>query len=225
MNTPVCSHSIISVCAIWIRWKIEWPVKARRYLEHQRIYWDQEREVRYRQRIEFAAEQASHLLDGIQEFRKRLEKRYKDVIVSLTWKDGGEPYLPALAAAERQFLLPTDLLARVAFQECSWRAYVINGNIKSSAGAVGMMQLEPKFFPSAGISWQQDILTAARELSRLHDVFEDWQLAVAAYNWGQGSLARYLKEDGTLPAETAKYITDVFTDVPIAGSLFKQESI
>ena len=84
------------------------------------------------------------------------------------WKQGGEIYLPALAAAEDSFAIPIDLLARIAFQESSWLASVVNGTRLSSAGCVGLMQLNPKFFPGAGANWQNDIVTAGRELARLH---------------------------------------------------------
>jgi soluble lytic murein transglycosylase-like protein len=136
------------------------------------------------------------------------------------WKAGGEAYLPALADAEIRFGIPTDLLARVAFQECSWRPEVISGAVKSPAGAVGMMQLMPQFFPGAGVSWETDILTAAQYLCELHHEFSDWQLAVAAYNFGPGNVRKY--EDGelqVLPLETTNYVEQVFTDVPMDGAI------
>lgn len=136
------------------------------------------------------------------------------------WKEGGEPYLPSLAAAEVACGIPTDLLARVAFQECSWRPEIISGEVKSPAGAVGMMQLMPQYFAGAGVSWQADIVTAAHELARLHNVFQDWQLAVAAYNWGQGNVRKYQADPSIgLPVETSDYITDVFGDVHISGAI------
>jgi soluble lytic murein transglycosylase-like protein len=136
------------------------------------------------------------------------------------WKEGGELYLPALNAVEEQFGIPHDLLARIAYQECSFRPEVISGAVKSPAGAVGMMQLMPQFFPGAGVDWHADILTAATYLSQLHRQFLDWQLAVAAYNWGPGNVEHY--ENGeihSLPQETENYVSDVFTDVPMDGAL------
>jgi len=136
------------------------------------------------------------------------------------WKAGGEAYLPVIATVEVKYGIPTDLLARVAFQECSWRPGVIYGSIKSSAGAVGMFQLMPQFFPGAGVSWQADANTAGDYLADLYHQFQDWQLAIAAYNWGPGNVEKYI--DGklqVLPVETSNYVAKVFGDVPIAGSI------
>jgi soluble lytic murein transglycosylase-like protein len=137
------------------------------------------------------------------------------------WKQGGEPYLPTLAGIEQTYSIPTDLLSRVAFQECSWRPEVIAGTVKSPVGAVGMFQLMPQFFSNAGISWQTDAVIAAKYLVDLHGQFDDdWQLAVAAYNWGPGNLRKWIEagsDHEKLPNETAAYITKVFGDVPIDG--------
>jgi soluble lytic murein transglycosylase-like protein len=116
----------------------------------------------------------------------------------------------------------------VAFQECSWLPEVINGSVKSSAGAVGIMQLEPRFFPGAGLNWRDDVVTGARELARLYEHFKDWQQAIAAYNFGQGHIDRLValdahlasgKELQDLPLETRNYVTQVFSDVPIRGAI------
>lgn len=138
----------------------------------------------------------------------------------MNWKTGGEAYLATIAAAEDSYALPTDLLARIAYQECSWRPGVIDGSVKSPAGAVGMMQLMPQFFPGAGEDWQRDVTTAAQYLSRLHSQFSDWQLAVAAYNWGPGNVVKYRADPSMgLPPETSDYVIDVFSDVPLPGAI------
>lgn len=140
--------------------------------------------------------------------------------MTVNWKTGGEPYLPTIAAAEDSYAIPTDLLARIAYQECSWRSGVIDGTIKSPAGAVGMMQLMPQFFPNAGENWTADLLTAAQYLARLHSEFNDWQLAVAAYNWGPGNVVKYRTDPSMgLPPETSDYVLDVFSDVPVSGAI------
>jgi soluble lytic murein transglycosylase-like protein len=139
----------------------------------------------------------------------------------MSWKDGGADYLPQIGMVESQCGIPTDLLARIAYQECSWRTEVISGQVLSPAGAKGMFQLMPQFFPGAGVSWMQDAETAGRYLAQLHRQFNDWQLAVAAYNWGPGNLSRYEQNPSVgLPQETKNYIAGVFTDVPIVGSLY-----
>jgi soluble lytic murein transglycosylase-like protein len=137
------------------------------------------------------------------------------------WKQtaNAQTYLPALNAAEEKYALPEDLLARLAYQESHFREDIVSGALKSPVGAVGLMQLMPQFFPGAGASWQADILTAAKYLANLHRQFQDWQLAIAAYNWGPGNVEKFIAGTRSLPAETQTYVSDVFGDVPIAGSI------
>jgi soluble lytic murein transglycosylase-like protein len=134
------------------------------------------------------------------------------------WKVGGELYLPYIAQIETEYGVPTDLLARIAYQESTFNPNAVN----PKSGAVGMFQLEPADFPgAASMSWQEQAETAAKFLVVLHRQFNDWQMAVAAYDWGPGNMSKY--EDGqiaTLPDETRNYITEVFTDVPIEGALY-----
>ncbi len=136
--------------------------------------------------------------------------------------DGAGPYLSLLNGAEDHYSIPRNLLVRIAFQECSWRPEVINGTEISSAGCVGMMQLNPKDFPHAGRSIPNDVATAAELLSHCDQRFNDWQLAVAAYNWGEGNVHRWIASGqafSDMPAETQNYVRQVFADVPLTGSL------
>jgi soluble lytic murein transglycosylase-like protein len=137
------------------------------------------------------------------------------------WRTVGEAatYMPYLNQAEAQFGIPTDLLARVAYQESHFRADIISGEVRSPAGAVGIMQLEPQFFPNAGQDPIADINTAAQDLSQLYGEFGDWQLAVAAYNDGPGNIKAVMAGTKVLPTETRNYVNQVFGDVPVAGSL------
>lgn len=133
-------------------------------------------------------------------------------------------WLPTLAKAEIRHGIPTDLLARIAFQESSFRAGVISGAIKSKPGAVGIMQLMPQFFPGAGVDPVKDIDAAATFLVGLYRRFRDWQEAVAAYNWGAGNEHHAYVEHGAyrlcdMPTETQNYVRKVFADVPLAGAL------
>ena len=61
---------------------------------------------------------------------------------------------------------------------------------------------------------------AARYLRDLHALFGDWQLALAAYNWGEGRVAKIVRrtgirdfwtmaDRGLLPQETANYVPSV----------------
>lgn len=117
--------------------------------------------------------------------------------------------LQTIAATETQLGIPAGLLARVAQQESHFRPDIISGQTKSPAGAVGLMQLLPKYFPDAGKNTDNDIKTAGTELMRLYKVFGDWSKAVAAYNDGEGNEKKILAGKKVMPEETRRYIAAV----------------
>lgn len=119
--------------------------------------------------------------------------------------------------------MPTEL-ALLPFIESAF-----NPHAKSTAKAVGMWQ----FIPSTGRTFnlKQSTLKDERRsvlasteaalnyLQKLHDMFGDWQLALAAYNWGEGSVQRAIKKNQAaglptdfnslserMPAETRNYV-------------------
>ncbi len=128
-------------------------------------------------------------------------------------------WLPSLHAAEIRHGIPTNLLARLAFEESSFRSAVINGTVRSPVGAIGLMQLMPEFFKNAGRSTLDDIESAAELLANLYHRFHDWQTAVAAYNCGGGYMDEVLKGEKTMPVETRNYVAQIFADVPVPSSL------
>lgn len=128
----------------------------------------------------------------------------------------GEPYRAMLESASQKYGLPWPLLARVAWQESRFRPDVISGKVRSSAGAVGIMQIIPRWHPELGeagaLDPAQAIPYAAKFLRRLFDKFGSWELALAAYNWGEGNVARSTNESAW-PKETFAYVRDVTSDV------------
>lgn len=141
------------------------------------------------------------------------------------WKSAGSgpQWVPVLNQAEQQYGLPADLLARVAYQESSFRESVIRGTTPSPAGALGMMQMLPRYFssvrapvPFSDGAVRAQIGQAAQQLSSLYSQFGDWSLALAAYNAGAGNVEKY----GGIPpfAETQNYVAQISADVPaLAG--------
>ncbi|MGV8893162.1 MAG: transglycosylase SLT domain-containing protein [Burkholderiaceae bacterium] len=119
--------------------------------------------------------------------------------------------------------MPTEL-ALLPFVESAF-----NPEAYSSAKASGMWQ----FIPSTGLMFKlkqtmfkderRDVLAstdaALNYLEKLHGMFGDWQLALAAYNWGEGSVQRAMKKNeaagrptdfnglsNLMPAETRNYV-------------------
>jgi len=149
-------------------------------------------------------------------------------LVNAYWQlpAAGEPYRAALEYASNQYAIPWPLLARVAYQESRFRADIISGKVRSSAGAVGIMQIVPKWHPElaqSGLTAEQAaldpdraILYAAKYLRQLFRQFGTWEKALAAYNWGPGNLNNDLA-DGVLgnswPAETKAYVSQIAKDV------------
>ena len=117
--------------------------------------------------------------------------------------------------------MPTEL-ALLPFIESAFNPQAV-----SSAKAAGMWQ----FMPATGKDFdlkqnafrddRRDVLASTRAaldyLQKLHGIFGDWHLALAAYNWGQGSVSRAIARnkkaglgtgylDLTMPAETRMYV-------------------
>lgn len=134
------------------------------------------------------------------------------------WKlaKNAEKYLPLLRAAEIKYALPPDLLARMAYQESRFRDDIVSGATVSSAGAVGLMQIVPRWHPGVNpLNVPQAIDYAARYVRQLRTQFGSWQLALAAYNFGPGNVSK----GAPWPAETRNYVTDITRDLQNAVPL------
>lgn len=161
----------------------------------------------------------------------------KDVIVSTTagWKSVGEgpTWIDSLNAVEQQYGIPTDLLARVAYQESRFRPDIITGAKTSSVGALGMMQLMPQdyasvrvarpFTPADTIAQMEE---AAQALVSHYNRFSSWPMALAAYNDGEGNTDAVIKgytdpktgKPRVFPKQTTDYLAQVLADVPTANA-------
>jgi soluble lytic murein transglycosylase-like protein len=145
----------------------------------------------------------------------------------MDWKQAndGPKWVPVLNQVEQVIGLPADLLARMAFQESSFRPAVIDGTEVSPAGALGILQLMPQYFTSTHKSIpydddavKQQISDAGQYIWQLAQRFGDWGEALAAYNYGPGNEEKYLQHKITgLPAETTNYVAKILADVQLPG--------
>lgn len=142
-------------------------------------------------------------------------------VVLANWKKskGAQKYLPLLNAAEDKYGIPRDLLARIAYQESRFREDIIRGDVKSAAGAEGIMQIVPKWHPGVNtLNPAAAVDYAGKFLRQLYNALGSWRQAAAAYNWGKANLVSKDLADGQfgddLPTETKNYVTQIFADLP-----------
>lgn len=144
--------------------------------------------------------------------------------VAMTWKTEletgrGEAYAGIFRAAEQANGLPSYLLARVAWQESHYRSDIITGQVKSKAGALGIMQIVPRWHPGVDpLDPVAAINYAGGYLAKLKRQFGTWQLALMAYNWGPGNVSAWVNggRAGLVPVETSDYWSAILADVSAA---------
>ena len=148
------------------------------------------------------------------------------------WYSARPDYLLRMTERSRKYLfhiveelerrnMPTEL-ALLPFIESAFNPQAV-----SSAKAMGMWQ----FMPATGKQYElkqnvfrddrRDVLASTRAaldyLQRLHAMFGDWHLALAAYNWGEGNVGRAIAKnqqagqpsrytDLGMPMETRFYV-------------------
>lgn len=116
-------------------------------------------------------------------------------------------------AAEIEHDIPYGLLARQGWQESRFRQDIITGTKLSGVGALGIMQIVPKWHPTVDpLDPVASIRYAARFDSQLHKIFGTWELALAAYNWGPTNVQRHAYNRIQWPLETVKYASEILSD-------------
>lgn len=117
------------------------------------------------------------------------------------------PYESYIRQAARQNNLDPNLLRAVISAESAY-----NPKAVSHVGAIGLMQLMPKTARRFGINNvhnpEQNIVAGARYLGFLMHHFGDLKLAIAAYNAGEGAVAKYGNHIPPYP-ETMSYVPKV----------------
>lgn len=133
------------------------------------------------------------------------QKESRLAVVSCANNQGD--YINALLNMEKEYNMPNGILQNIAYHESRY-----NPNAVSHAGAIGIMQIHPRWHkgvnpydPYASIKY------GAKYLDTLYKRFNNWEMALAAWNWGQGNLAKYSYNKA--PLETRNFIKNVMEGV------------
>lgn len=134
------------------------------------------------------------------------------------WLERAAPHLPYIRAVLATHKLPPDIIA-LPFIESGY-----NTMAYSPVGAGGMWQFMPATGRRFGLSvdWWEDerrnpylaTIAAAKYLGELYNMFGDWNLALAAYNCGEGKMSRVINQSGS----------NNFFDIAKNPNLLKQET-
>jgi membrane-bound lytic murein transglycosylase D len=142
-----------------------------------------------------------------------------DYVARMT--ERGNKYLFYIVEELERRNMPSEL-ALLPFIESAFNPQAV-----SSAKAAGMWQFMPatgKYFALKQNMFRddrRDVIESTRAaldyMQKLYNMFGDWHLALAAYNWGEGSVQRAIKKaklagtgtaytDLTMPMETRMYV-------------------
>jgi len=137
------------------------------------------------------------------------------------WPEMAKPYVSRLKPIFSEQRVPPELVW-VAEVESSF-----DPRARSPAGAAGLYQLMPATakqyglrtrLPDQRLRAEDNARAAAKYLQHLHGQFKDWQLALAAYDAGEGTVRKLLDRHKArtfdaiathLPAETQMYVPRV----------------
>lgn len=152
-----------------------------------------------------------------------------------TWLRRSGKYRAVMEQAFGERNLPLDLMAVACIESGYWPT------ARSSAGAVGLWQFMPSTARAYGLVVDRSVDerrnvwrstdAASQHLADLHERFQSWDLALAAYNMGYKQLLRRLENAGVhdfwaladvpegMPRETRLYVPKVMAVAMILANL------
>ncbi|MFD1126650.1 lytic transglycosylase domain-containing protein [Paenibacillus provencensis] len=124
-----------------------------------------------------------------------------------------------MSSAASTHNVPEGLVSAIIQAESSF-----DPNAKSGAGAAGLMQLMPGTAKDLGVKNvydpTQNVNGGTKYISQMYKQFGNYELALAAYNWGPGNVNKAIKKYGNswsaikshAPKETQKYVNKVMSN-------------
>jgi len=123
--------------------------------------------------------------------------------VIISCANNQKDYLKAIHNAEVKYNIPKGLLTQVAYVESNFDPKAV-----SHKGAVGIMQIVPRWHPEVNArDPYASIDYAGEHLTDLKERFGNWEMALAAWNWGPGNLVKHTISKA--PRETRNFIKKV----------------
>ncbi len=166
----------------------------------------------------------------IQLYNRYSKKKIKQYL------ENGKLYIPLIKQIFDQYNIPDDLIFLPIIES---HFYI---KAKSPAGAGGLWQFMPQTGRMYGLEinkWiderfdvEKSTIAAALYLKDLYMIFDDWFLALASYNIGEGNIIRRInKYGGTnfwdinsyLPRETRNYVPNFIATVSVVKNILKEE--
>lgn len=125
-----------------------------------------------------------------------------------------DPWGPYIKQASRRFNVPQQWIRAVMHVESGGHEYLHGHLTRSSAGAVGLMQLEPSTYREMAEAYglgsnpydpRNNIMAGAAYIRRMYDIYGSPGF-LAAYNAGPGAVDAYLDHHRRLPQQTRHYL-------------------
>lgn len=129
-----------------------------------------------------------------------------------------DPWGPYIREASERFDVPTAWIRAVIHQESGGRIYDNHGRfITSLPGAMGLMQIMPPAYDELSARYglgpdaynpHDNILAGTAYIREMYEIYGSPGF-LAAYNYGPGSIDRYLRQHKALPLETRRYVAAI----------------
>lgn len=129
-----------------------------------------------------------------------------------------DPWGPYIREASERFDIPTAWIRAVMHQESGGHIYDSHGRfITSLPGAMGLMQIMPPAYDDLRTRYglgpdaynpHDNILAGTAYMREMYEIYGSPGF-LAAYNYGPGSLDRYLRHNRALPLETRHYVAAI----------------